>query len=336
MPSSFYIKEPAATLQKIIQHIGLDIEVIGEQNIIIDDISVLAKATSKDIVFYHNVKYLKDLQSTKAMACIVTKENMCHVPKKVVAVVTKNPQLVYGAMIDYFYKERSKDVKISSAAIIHPTARVGHNCLIEAGVQIAAKVVLGDGVVVCSNTVIEEGVTVGSGTRIGNNASISFCRIGASCHLLPGVRVGQDGFGFIPGKGNIKHVGMVIIGDNVSIGANSCIDRGVIDDTVIGHNCKIDNLVQIGHNVKLGANVLIAALVGIAGSAKIGDNVMIGGQSGVANHIKIGKNAKLAGRSGVVQDVLENSVVGGFPAVKIKSWHRQNILLKKQTIKSNE
>ena len=149
---------PAASLQKVIKHTGLDVEIIGEHDIIVNDIAVLAKATCKDIVFYHNAKYLKDLQNTKAAACIITKQNLRHLPKNVVAVVTKNPQLVYGAIIDYFYKEKPNNVKISPAAEIHPTAKVGTNCSIAAGVKIAAEVVLADGVIVGSNTVIEAGV----------------------------------------------------------------------------------------------------------------------------------------------------------------------------------
>lgn len=336
MTNTFFTKEPAASLQKIVQHTGLDVELIGDSNIIIDDIAVLAKATNKDIVFYHNSKYRKDLQNTKAAACITTKANVAHLPPHVVAVVTKNPQLVYGAIIDYFYKTKPKDIAISPTAEIDATAKIGANCSIAAGVKIAADVVLADRVVVGSNTVIETGVSVGNDTIIGNSATLSFCHIGANCHLFSGIRIGQDGFGFIPGKGAIQHIGMVRIGNNVSIGANSCIDRGVIDDTVIGDNCKIDNLVQIAHNVNLGKNVLIAAMTGIAGSVTIADNVMIGGQVGIVNHIKIGNNVKLAASSLVLKDVPDNAVMGGFPAIPIKSWHRQNLILKKQNNRINE
>jgi UDP-3-O-[3-hydroxymyristoyl] glucosamine N-acyltransferase len=333
---TFFTKKPETSLCNVVKHVKESLRIIGDSETIINDIATLAGAHNKDITFYHNTKYQNFLRNTKASACILKEENLPHLPKNIVAVVTKEPQYIYAAIIDYFYPFEIQKEQISSFANIHDTAIVGRDCVIGAGVNIGANVVIGEQVSIGSNSVIEAGVTIGPKTIIGNNATITFCTIGSGCHIFSGVRIGQDGFGFIPGRGAIKHVGCVEIGDDVSIGSNTCVDRGVIGNTIIGNGCKIDNLVQIGHNVELGQNIIIAALVGIAGSAKIEDHVMIGGQSGIISHVRVGKNAKLAGRSGVVRDVKNGSFVGGHPAVSIKSWHRQNIFLKKQGVKTNE
>jgi UDP-3-O-[3-hydroxymyristoyl] glucosamine N-acyltransferase len=160
---------------------------------------------------------------------------------------------------------------------------------------------------------------------------LEFCHIGDNCLFHPGVRIGQDGFGFVnneQGLIKVKQLGRVVIGNYVEIGANSCIDRGALDDTIIADGTKIDNLVQIGHNVTMGRSCIVVSQVGIAGSTKIGDGVVLGGQVGVSGHISIGSGAMLAAKSGVVKDVEAKAVMGGFPAVPIRQWHRQNAILR--------
>jgi UDP-3-O-[3-hydroxymyristoyl] glucosamine N-acyltransferase len=206
--------------------------------------------------------------------------------------------------------------------------------VIEAGVVIGAKAVIGDGCWIEANAVIGRGVTIGATSRIGANATISHAEIGSGTRLYPGVRVGQDGFGFaIDPAGHVKvpQLGRVIIGDHVEIGANSCIDRGAGPDTVIGHGTWIDNLVQIGHNVKIGRGCVLVAQSGVAGSTTLEDYAVLAALAGVAGHLKIGMGARIGAKSGVMKDVPAGEEQLGAPAMPVKEFMRQVIALKRLT-----
>jgi UDP-3-O-[3-hydroxymyristoyl] glucosamine N-acyltransferase len=175
-----------------------------------------------------------------------------------------------------------------------------------------------------ANAVIGAAVVLGDDVRVGANASLSHCLIGARVRIYPGARIGQDGFGFAPDPAapvKVPQLGRVVIGDDVEIGANSTIDRGSGPDTVIGAGTMIDNLVQIGHNVHVGRCCVIVAQAGAAGSARLGDYVMIGGQVGVVGHLTVGDRARVGGQSGVVRDVPAGETVLGSPAIPIKEYH---------------
>jgi len=174
--------------------------------------------------------------------------------------------------------------------------------------------------------VIGPNVVIGQGTRIMSNCVINNAFLGENCLIQHGAIIGGKGFGFTPRqKIDIKHIGNVIIGNNVDIGSNTTIDRAVFDSTIIGDFSHIDNLVQIAHNVILGKHTIIAAQVGIAGSTVIGDNVKIGGQAGVSGHLNIGNNVTIAAKSGVTKNLKDNSIVAGFPAIDIKKWKLNTI-----------
>ena len=184
--------------------------------------------------------------------------------------------------------------------------------------------------------VISHDCQIGHHTRIGNNASIAYAIIGSHCYIYTGARIGQDGFGFqvINGQHHrIPQLGRVIIGNDVEIGANACVDRGALDDTVIGDGSRIDNLVQIAHNDKLGRGCVVVAQVGIAGSCTLGDYVVLGGQVGLADHLNIGSGAQIAAQSGVMRDVEAGSVVMGSPCVPFKDFMRQVAFLQKNSKK---
>ena len=190
-------------------------------------------------------------------------------------------------------------------------------------VLIGKKCKIGENTTIGSNTVIEQNVLIGKNCTIGNNVTIKNSLIGNNVVIQDGCRIGLKGFGFIPIKNkNLKfpHIGKVLINDNVEIAANCTIDRGSVDDTVIGKNTYLDNQVHIAHNVKIGDNCMIAGQVGFAGSTVIGNNVSIGGQAGISGHLKIGNNVKIGGGSGVLKDVPDNSIIMGYPALSFKEF----------------
>ncbi|XP_011027888.1 PREDICTED: probable UDP-3-O-acylglucosamine N-acyltransferase 2, mitochondrial [Populus euphratica] len=209
----------------------------------------------------------------------------------------------------------------------HKSACIDPTVLIEIGAVVHSKAVLGPNVYVGSGTVVGPEVTIGHSTKIGYNVGLSNCRIGDSCVVHHGVCIGQDGFGFfVDDKGNMMKKPQLlnsIIGDHVEIGANTCIDRGSWRDTVIGEHSKLDNLVQIGHNVVIGKGCMLCGQVGIAGSVTMGDYVTLGGRVAVRDHVSIASKVRLAANSCVTKDIRGPGDYGGFPAVPIHEWRRQ-------------
>jgi len=217
-------------------------------------------------------------------------------------------------------------------ALRSETTCIGENCRIGPNVTCGQDVELGSNVTIGANSVLGRGVTVGNDSVIADNVSIYASHIGNSCVVHSGARIGGDGFGFIPGADEpirIPQLGRVIIQDGVEVGTNSCIDRGMLDDTVIGENTKIDNQVQIAHNVVIGRNCQISAQTGIAGSSVIGDNVLLGGRVGIVNKARIGDYAKVMACSLVTKDVMDGASVAGNPAIDIKKWRKEIVSLRR-------
>jgi UDP-3-O-[3-hydroxymyristoyl] glucosamine N-acyltransferase len=209
---------------------------------------------------------------------------------------------------------------------IAPSARIGEGGTIAPNVFIGEGAEIGDDCAVGPGTVIGRGVQIGHKARIGPHVSISHALIGDRCIVHGGARIGQDGFGFVGGaSGNFKipQLGRVIIQDDVEIGANVCIDRGALADTLIGEGTKIDNLVQIGHNTRLGRRCIIVSQVGISGSCEIGDRAVLGGQVGVADHLRVGADSFVAAKAGVSRSLEGGRIYGGFPAKPVEQWRRE-------------
>ena len=303
----------------------------------IDDVASLHKATASQITFLSNAKYIDMLAGSQAGACLLEAKYSDKAPHGMAVLVCANPYLAYAIICEAFYKVPPEEWTVADSAVIDPTAEIGKDCRIESGVIIGPYVKIGDHCRIGAGSVIERGVTIGPRTHIANQVSISYSIIGSDCIIHPGVRLGQDGFGFaFDGKRHRKvpQLGRVIIGNDVEIGANSCIDRGSGGDTSIGDGCKIDNLVQIGHNVELGRGCIIVAQVGISGSTQMHDFVVAGGQAGFAGHLTIGAGAQIAAQSGVIRDIPARETFGGYPAVPVRDWHRQSAALRKLIKKS--
>jgi UDP-3-O-[3-hydroxymyristoyl] glucosamine N-acyltransferase len=278
------------------------------------------------VTFLDNPKYKTLIADSAAGGCVIHPDMALLAPSGMALLLSKDPYRSYGKIAAVFHPSRPLTPGIADNAVIDASAQIGADCeigpgaVIEAGVTIGPRTWIGALSVVCRNSVI------GADCRIDNQVTLSHCLIGDRVSIGPGTRVGQPGFGFAPsaqGHLTIPQLGRVIIEDDSDIGANNTIDRGAGPDTVIGQGCRIDNLVQIGHNVVLGRGCVVAAQVGFAGSSQIGDFAMFGGQAGVAGHLSIGAGAKIAGKAGVMRDLDAGATVVGMPAIPNRSFFRQ-------------
>ncbi len=276
-----------------------------------------------------NAGLLKDL---RAAAVLCTADMAGSAAENVAVLVTPRPQYAFALIGRLLYPASASpgamtgETGISPAAHIHSAARIEPGAVIEAGAVISADAVVGTGTIIAPNAVIGQGCQIGRDSYVGPNTVIQYALVGDRVIIHAGAKIGQDGFGFTFGRSGperLPQIGRVIIQDNVEVGANSTIDRGALGDTIVGENTKIDNLVQIAHNVRIGRNCVIAGLVGISGSVTIGDNVMVGGGVGIADHLTIGSGAQLAARGAFMHDVPERAIWAGFPAKPIGQAMRE-------------
>lgn len=285
-----------------------------------------------DIVFIDGKKNAGLLEGMKAGIVLCPPDLAPNVPPGTVALVTKYPQLAFAMVGRLLFPTAAipgsvtGETGVSQRAFIADTARVEDGAIIEPGAIIGAGASIGSGTVVAPNAVIGQNVQVGRNSFVGPNATVQFALIGDRCIIHAGAQIGQDGFGFTAGpKGpeRLPQIGRVIIQDNVEIGSNTTVDRGALSDTIIGEGTKIDNLVQIAHNVKIGRGCIIAGHCGISGSCTIGDFVMMGGRVGLADHINVGSGAQIAAASGVMNDIPAGERWMGLPAVPMREFFRQ-------------
>ncbi|HYD19760.1 MAG TPA: UDP-3-O-(3-hydroxymyristoyl)glucosamine N-acyltransferase [Patescibacteria group bacterium] len=308
---------------------------------VVDDVAPLQSARENHLTFLDNRKYLDYFRATKAGACFVKPELAAEAPEGTVVLTNKNPYKAYAIAAQAFYPTKVREEFRAPSAVIDPSAVIGPNCHIDHGVVIGKNVKIGANCRIQPQAVIREGVEIGDDSDIGPNVYISHSLIGKKAKIHPGAVIGRQGFGFAIDPGGyipVPQLGRVILEDDVEIGANSTVDRGSGPDTVIGRGTRIDNLVQIGHNVKIGKFCVIVSQTGISGSTQLGDYVMTGGQSGFAGHLQIGSGAKIAAQSGIMRDVPAQEEVMGSPAVPIRQFMRQTAIVSRMatTKKGNE
>ncbi|MDR2778651.1 MAG: UDP-3-O-(3-hydroxymyristoyl)glucosamine N-acyltransferase [Rickettsiales bacterium] len=304
------------------------------------DVNTLARATKKEITFLSNIKYKKDLERTEASYCIVDENHSEYLPEKVIPIVVDNVQYACAILLDYMYTVPQFLVKpgVATGTWVDPTAKIGDGTEIQSGVSLGKGVIVGSNCKICSNVVVNHDCRIADGTYVGANSTISYAEIGKNVTIHSGVSIGQCGFGFASDAVSIRKIpqlGLVVIGNNVEIGSGTCIDRGALENTTIGDNSKLDNLVQIGHGVRIGRSCFITAQVGIAGSTVIGNYAQIGGKAGIAGHITIGERVKIAAYSGIMKNIGDDEAVGGIPAMPVEDWHRLTIALKKLIKRGN-
>jgi UDP-3-O-[3-hydroxymyristoyl] glucosamine N-acyltransferase len=296
-----------------------------------DSARMLSDVRPLHLTFLDNRKYATQLTNTLAGACITAEAMASRAPTGTAVLISASPYAAFARAVSLFYptarfSKAAASVADKSGRLVHPTAKIGSGAVVEPGAIVGREAVIGDGTTIAAGAVVGFRVAVGEDCYIGASASLMHAIVGDRSIIHPGARVGQDGFGFAMGReGHLKvpQIGRVIIGNDVEIGANSTVDRGSLSDTVIGDGTKIDNLVQIAHNVVIGRHCIIVAQSGIAGSARLGDFVVMGAHSGVVGHVTIGDGAQIAGMGHVKGNVEGGARMGGTPARPFNEWARE-------------
>ncbi len=306
----------------------------ADANRMIEDVRPLSEAGPSHLSFLDNKKYLSQLAGSTAGACLVEPAFAGRVGADTIGLVTRAPYRGFALALALFYPQAMRPLVCGPLArhAVDPSAILEDGVTIEPGAIVGPQAMIGRGTIVAAGAVVGYRCTIGRDCFIGPTATITHAMVGDRVILHAGVRIGQDGFGFAMGSGGhlkVPQIGRVIIQDDVEIGANSAVDRGALKDTVIGEGTKIDNLVQIGHNVIIGRHCVIVGQCGIAGSAVLDDFVVMGGQAGVAGHIKVGVGARIAGASHAKDDVPAGSRMIGTPAKTLREWAKQELRLKR-------
>lgn len=301
-------------------------------DVVIQGISTIQNIKEGMLCCLHNKKYLNSFDASSKGVCITYKEWASYLPPGVIGLFVEKPYRMFAKILSTYCKKELPFPSISPLASVHESAILEKNVFIGPFSVIGKNVCIGEGTHIAPHVVIDDDVTIGKNCVIESHVSIARAQIGHHVWIKPGVRIGQSGFGFdMDAQGHflLEQIGNVVIEDQVMIGANTVIDRGSLEDTVISKGCCIDSLVEIAHGVKLGQGCVVVAQTGIAGSTEFGKFVVAAGQSGFAGHLKIGDGAQIAAQSGVMRDITPQEKVGGMPAVPIMQWHRMSAYLRK-------
>ncbi len=309
--------------------------IVGDTSIKITAPEQLELAATSEISFIGNKKYEKFWETSKACAAVVNEDISIAPGENRAFIKVKNADLAMSQVLELFAPPTPLfSTDIHPTAIIDPTAIIGNGTRIGAGSYIGPKVELGENVTIYPNVTILDACTIGKNTVIWSGAVVrERCHMGNDCIIHPNATIGADGFGFRPdpqrGLVKIPQIGNVVLGNNVEIGANTCVDRGKFSSTILGDGCKIDNLIQIGHNSNLGRFCIMAGQSGLAGSVTLGNGVMIGGSASITDHVTIGDGSIIGGGSGVTKDVPAGKTLLGYPAIEARDALKQWAILKR-------
>jgi UDP-3-O-[3-hydroxymyristoyl] glucosamine N-acyltransferase len=328
----FFKRADGITAGTIAEMTGASLSDPSRAGNLIRNIAPIDRAAPHDLTFFENISYIAGLRNTHAGACLIAERFAGDAPAGLLLLVTKEPYRGFVAVTRAFFPDALRPSSLFEAdgitpgASVHPKARLEAGVTVEPGAVIGPRAEIGAGTLVGANAVICAEVRIGRDCSIGAHCSIMHSLIGDRVILHPGCRIGQDGFGYVMsprGHAKVPQVGRVIIQDDVEIGAGTAIDRGAIRDTVIGEGTKIDNLVQIGHNVSVGRHCVIVSHVALAGSVTLEDFVAIGGCTTINNHVTVGEGAQIAGVSAVNVDIPPGGRYGGIPAKPARQWLRE-------------
>ena len=322
----------AYTLAELAARVGGDVQ--GDGGVRLERIRSLEEAGPGDIAFFSNRKYRQAFEATKASAVIVGRDEQVSPDRNVL--IAGDAYLAFAKVSTLFHPPRESVPEIAPEAVVHPTARVHPSA------QVMPLACVGPGAEVGARTMLHPGVVLEAEARVGEDCILypnavvrEGCLVGNRCILQPGCVVGSDGFGFAfdmvgedgagPRHYKVPQAGIAVLEDDVELGANTCVDRATLGRTVVGRGAKVDNLVQIAHNVQVGPLSLLAALTGIAGSTRLGMGVVCGGQVGIVGHLDIGDGVKLAAKAGVTSDIPPGEAYGGYPAWPLADWRRSTV-----------
>jgi UDP-3-O-[3-hydroxymyristoyl] glucosamine N-acyltransferase len=328
----FFKRPPSSTLAEIAALTKAHLLDAASGTKTITALASLDQAGPSHLTFFDNLRYAGQLAQTRAGACLVSERFEARVPSHVAILRIRTPFAAFVGLAREWHADSLRpqsgfaQAGIAPSAVIHPTAQIEDGVTIDPLAVIGPEVEIGTGSIIGSGVVISAGVRIGRDCNVGANSSIQFALIGNNVLIHPGCHIGQDGYGFIFGSEShlkVPQTGRVIIQNDVEIGAGSTVDRGSLRDTVIGEGTKIDNRVQIGHNVTIGRHCLVAAGCGLAGSLTIEDNVALGAMVGINNHVTIGEGAQVTAMSGVKDSVPAGERWGGFFAKPTRQWFRE-------------
>ena len=299
-------------------------EVEGNGNVKVNSISKIDQSLPDTLTFLSNPAYTKYIYTTNASLVIVNKNFIAESPLSCTLIRVEDPYMALATLLDFYVKLKPSKLGIEQPSFVSSSATIGEQIYLGAFAYIGENVVIGKNVNIYPHVYIGDHAKIGDNTILYSGVKVySDCVVGTSCIIHSGAVIGADGFGFAPNDDGpytkIEQIGNVVIGNNVEIGANTTIDRATMGSTFISDGVKLDNLIQIAHNVTLGENTVMAAQVGVAGSTTIGKNCLFGGQAAISGHISIGNDSKVGPRSGVMSSLKPNSVVLGTPANDFKA-----------------